>query len=467
MKVRLGLSLAASVSIIAGACAAGAGTGGGAPQPESNEYTTQAAVYLSQAQNAEEDSVAENRYEQALEAANEGIEADSTNAQSLYQAGLSLVMLDRNYERADSLLSRATELFPDYEPDVAQVREQAWVNLYNSAIGPLNAGNYEEAERLFQLANQMFDDRPEAFLNLGSIYAQQGEAEQAIEAFRQGLEAARTQAEMLAQADTVDPVQQEQAQQSEELAVQNLGQLLTQTGQSQEAVSVYQEYLNDNPDDIQVLSNLAVALNQAEMSDSAQAIYDNLLSREGLNARDLGSIGVGLYQAEQFDRAADAFQRALDMNPRNRDAAYNLAQAYFAGEMWEQALEASERALELDPHNGNIYKLRARSFAETGDQAQGGRVLEEYEELSFELQGLQFQPSGNGGGTINGTLTNHSVPEGEPIIIEFHYADTEGNQIGTEEQTIPAPAQGDSRGVEVLINSDQEIGGYWYDVVQP
>lgn len=470
MKVRFGTVLAMAVALIAGACASGGGGGGGGEEgiePRTNQYTNSATLFMQQAQQAESDSLAQERYEQALESAEEGIEADSMNPQSYYQAGFALVMLDRDYDRADSLLSTAVDLYPGYREQIAPVRERAWINLYNQALQPLNSGDIQGAIELFEQANQLYGDRPEAYLNLGTAYAQMGETEEAAQAFRDALEVIRQQSEAVAQADSVRPEERENIQRNNRIAVQNLGRTLNQLGRNQEAVAVYTEYLENHPDDIEVLSSLAVALSRAEMPDSARAINENLLDREGLTAQQYITVGVGLYQAEQFERAAEAFERALEQNSRSRDAAYNLAQAYFSSEDWDLAVESARRVLELDPRNGNLYKLLARSLAEAGDQQTAGDVLEEYQALSFETQGLQFQPSPDGGATVTGVLSNRTVPQGEPIILEFHFAADDGSQLGTQQQTIPAPGVNETRRFEVIFNSDETPTAYHYEVVRP
>lgn len=468
MNVRSALILAISLALVGGACASAGTSGEEGIRPQDNEHTNAATLFLTQAQNAEDPEEREQGYRNALEAAMEGIQADSMNPQSYYQAGFALVMLEEDYAQADSLLDRATDLYSgdEFVEQISQVREQAWVNLYNQAIEPLNQGRTDEAIRLFQQANRMFDGRPEGFLNLGALYAQEGETEQAAEAFRDALEAVEVQSQRLEQADSVAPQQRESLQESERLASQNLGRMLTELGRSEEAIEVYEDYLERYPDDIQALSNLAVALTRAEMPDSAQSVYEGLLSRDDLTTQEYITVGVGLYQAEEWDRAAEAFQQAAERNPQSRDALYNLSQAYFAGERWEQAANTAEEVQELDPRNGNVYKLWARSLAETGDQQRGGDVLEEYEDLDFELDGLQFQVNQNGA-TVSGVLTNRTVRQGEPIILRFHFSDDQGNEIGTQDETIPAPGQDDSTRFEVTFNSSETVGGYWYEVVEP
>ncbi|MFW6199400.1 MAG: tetratricopeptide repeat protein [Gemmatimonadota bacterium] len=471
MRARLGLLLATSLTVGLGACAAGGAGGGATPSeegypPEQNEFTATAQLNLEQAEGAESDSVAEARYEAALEAADEGIEADSLNPLPYYQAALSLVMLDRDYERAASLLDEAEELYPEFRENTVGVREQGWINLYNRAIEPLNQGELEEAARLFEQANDMFSGRPESHLNLGSIYSQLEEPERAVEAFETALEVANSQVEDLAAMDTVDQELMESARQSQTLAVQNLAQTLQSLERFDEAVAVYDEYIEANPEDIEALSLYASILSQANMPDSATAIYEELLARDDLSSVEYGYVGVGLFGAERWEPASEAFERALDLNPRSREPVFNLVQAEFSSEDWEAVLDATERALELDPRTGILYQQRARALVETGDEEAGSDVLEEYQSLDFELDGLQLQTTGSGG-SVTGVVTNNAVAEGEPIMLRFHFTNPTGDEIGTDEVTVPAPAEGSNAQLEALYQGEEELGGYWYEVVQP
>ncbi|MDX1566491.1 MAG: tetratricopeptide repeat protein [Longimicrobiales bacterium] len=473
MRARFGLLLATSLTLGLGACAGGggAGAGGATPSeegypPEQNEYTATAQLNLNQAQSAETDSVAQARYEAALAAAEQGMQQDTLNPLSYYQAALSLVMLERDYPRAASLLDQAEELYPAFRENTVGVREQGWINLYNRAIEPLNQGNLEEAARLFEQANEMYSGRPEAYLNLGSIYSQLNQPEDAAEAFESALEVADEQVQRLAAMDSVDQAMMESARQSQNIAVQNLAQTLQSLERYGEAVSVYEEYIQENPDDIQALSLYASILSQANMPDSATAIYESLLARDDLSSVEYGYVGVGLFGAERWEQASQAFRRALELNPMSREPAFNLVQAEFSSEDWQAVLDATENALELDPRTGILYQQRARAFVETGDQQTGSDVLEEYQSLAFELDGLQLQTTG-GGGNVTGILTNNSVAQGEPIVLRFHFTNPTGDEIGTDEVTVPAPAEGGNAQVEARYQGEETLGGYWYEVVRP
>lgn len=462
MRVRFGVALAASLTIVGGACATGGGGGGGdgGIEPRSNEHTNAAQLFLTQAQSAEDSATAAGYYRQALQRAQVSVQTDSLNPRGYYQVGVAAVQLGE-YELADSMLAQAVELYPGYEQDVRQLREQGWINLYNGAIEPMNRGNLEEALRLFEAANQLYAGRPEGFLNAGSIHSQMGNAEEAAEAFRSALDVIRSD-----RIEQVDSATAATWRENEQIAVFNLGQALAQAGQYQAAIEAYDAYLARNPDDVAALSNLAVILVQAEMPDSAMAIYEDLLERPDLTSREFFSAGVGLYQIERYDMAAGAFESALEMTPRARDPLFNLVQAHFAGENWQQVVETTERLLELDPYNGNTYKMRAKALVETGDQRAAGRVIEDYQALPFEISGLRLTAT-TSGGRIQGVLTNRTLSQGTPIQMRVHFLGADGTEVATQNVTVQAPAQDDSTPFNSQVSSEQEVSGYWYEVVSP
>lgn len=462
MRVRVGLFLAASLTIVGGACATGGGGGGGEEgiEPRSTEHTNAAQLFLTQAQSAEDSAAAAGYYQQALERARVAVQTDSTNPMGYYQAGVAAVQIGQ-YQTADSMLATAVELYPGYEQDVRQLREQAWIDLYNSAIEPMNQGNLEESLNRFQAANDVYQGRPEGFLNAGSIYSRLGQPAEAAEAFQRAIDIIRSD-----RIEEVDSATAATWRENEQVAVFNLGQALAQAGDFVAAVDVYEQYLERNPDDVAAISNLAVVLVNAEMPDSAMAIYEELLERPDLSAREYFSAGVGLYQIERYDMAADAFEEALAQTPRSRDQLFNLVQAEFAAENWQEVVDHTERLLELDAYNANTYKMRAKALVETGDQQAAGRVIEEFQALPFEISGLSLTAT-SGGGRVEGVLTNRSLSQGTPVQIRVHFLGAQGDELGTEDVTVQAPAQDDSAAFTASISAGEEVSAYWYEVVSP
>ncbi len=474
MKFQLGVVLAASLVIVAGGCAAGSsggggGGGGGAPAPSDveegvpprdNMFTRTAALALSQAMQNADPGERRSRYEEALQAALDGIVNQPNNPQSYRQAGEAYVGLN-DFTGADSMWTRAEDLYPLYSFDLNPLREQQWVNQYNQAVNQIQAGQMDAAVPMLEAAHTIYKGRPEAMLNLGSLHAQLGNDDEAVRWYRTSLELLRGP-EREAQPEDVQATWSD----NEEIAAFNLAQILANSGRNEEAEVAYRTYLERSPDNVTALSNLAVVLMSMDRNDEAAEIYQGLLARTDLDSRDYYVTGIGLYNAENYSMAAQAFGRSYELIPESRDALYNYAQAlYLAGEL-DELYPAAVALAEMDPHNNNVYRLLAQGLMAQGDTAEAARVLEEeMAALPFEIDGTNLQPFGGGGGVVNGELVNHSLAEGGSIEIRVFFYGSDGMEIGTEDVSVPVPAAEMREFFRAEIDTDQDVVAYRYEVI--
>ncbi len=477
MNVRLGLALAAAVVFAGTGCASGgaAGPSGSAEapvaagerlevgvRPRDNEHTRSAELYLTQALSAEEEAQARTRFEQALQASLAGITADPGNPKSFYQAGQAYVGLN-DFVGADSMLTRAEELHPVYELESVQWRERGWVEAYNQAITPLNEGNLERAVELFEQADALYSARPEALLQLGSLYSRMDRPEDAVEAFRKAAEMLEgTREEQLA-----DTAGAEIWEQHWQIATLGLGQSYMLAEMYPEAADHFGSLLAEDPGNVEIMGNLAGVLSQLGQADSVQALYDNLLNRADLSERDLFNAGVGLYQIENYGKAGEAFQKAADMNPFNRDARLNLAQTYYAAEMWNELIPAAREVLKVDPRNSLVWIFLTRALSETEQTEEANAVFQEFEAIGYEVQNLRLEPGANGGAVIYGEVKNTSLEPGTTVTLRFHFGGPEGQEIGTVDVRVQAPEAEGVRAFQGELQSSQPVTGYTYEVIAP
>lgn len=470
MRFQPGVLLAASMVIVAGACAAGSGGGAaetatppgveeGVP-PRDNMFTRTAALALSQAMQNADPGERQSRYQEALQATLDGVANDPGNPQSYRQAGEAYVGLN-DLVGADSMWTRAEDMYPLYSFDLTPLREQQWVNQYNLAVNQIQAGNTEGAIPLLELAHTIYKGRPEAMLNLGSIHAQLANVGDAVRWYRAALDMLRGP-EFDAQPVDVQATWSE----NEEIAAFNLAQILANAGRNEEAEVAYRTYLERSPDNVTALSNLAVVLMSMDRNDEAAEIYEGLLARTDLDSRDYYVTGIGLYNAENYSMAVQAFGRSYELIPESRDALYNYAQAlYLAGEL-DELYPAAVSLIEMDPYNNNVYRLMAQGLMAQGDTAEAARILEdEMATLEFEIDGTMLQPFGGGGGIVNGELLNHSLDEGGSINIRVFFYGSDGMEVGTQDISVPVPAAEMREVFRVQFDSDQDVVAYRYEVI--
>jgi tetratricopeptide (TPR) repeat protein len=479
MNFRVGTALVLGIAVLAGGCA----SSGESRAPESslisyegdelpdwvqalpegtpptdNDHTTQASLYLLQAPGSSSDEQRIERYNEALGHAQAGIEAAPGNPQSYLQAGEALLGLDR-LEEAMEMFDRAEEIYPRYIAETIGYREQAWIDEYNVGVEHLQAGDVEAAIGQFERANVAYQNRPEAFLNLGATYAQVGRYEDSAEAFGQVIEV--VEGPWL---DRVDEETRASWLEMAEPARTNRAQLLIRLERYEEAAEMYAMLIETDPENLDYLTAYASALVASGQGESASDLFDELLNREGLEAADYFTIGVGLYQVEEFEGAAEAFRRTYAVVPNHRDAAFNLAQTLYLIEAWEELDPVSEKLLEIDELNELAYRFRANALLQLGREEQAMEVYTTGEDLPIVMDELALQPSGSDI-VLGGQLSNFGAPAGTEVRLVFTFYDDTGMEIGTDDATVRFEAEGEARPFQVNV-PEGAFFGYSYRVIR-
>jgi len=253
----------------------------------------------------------------------------------------------------------------------------------------------------------------------------------------------------------------------EALLTSSRAMLLSRQERHNEAADEYGVYLDKYPGDISALSQMAAQLAASGMADSAQAIYDNLLSGEQMGIRDYFNVGVGLYMADSFARAAEAFQKVVDVSPQNRDALLNLTTSLYQAEDWEACVPVARQLVELDPFGAENHPMLARCLSETDEGLAAGKVIEEYQALSFTIGAAALSPNAGGGASVTAQLTNKTLAPGTMITILVHFSGGDGATVGTSSLRVEAPAIEETVDFRADLTSDEEVMGYYFQIVPP
>lgn len=460
MRFRSGLALTLAAGLVMGGCAAGA-AGGGGPSvsptgktyepgiaPRDSRFTTPATLYIAQGQ-----------FEQALQEAQQGIAADSTNPRHYFLLGQAHAGLG-NTEEANAAWARAEQLYPAYELEIEPARESAWADAFNQGVEAYNSNDMAGAVAAWTRANEIYQLRPEAYQNLAAIYTQQGDYEQAIAAYQGALAAVESEpaARVLEEEEIAD------REASRATALENLAELLLFTEQHAQAEELFREQMQQDPDNVALQGKLAAAIAaQPGRESEAQAMYNELLGRSDLDAATLMEIGVVLFQQQDFARAAEAFERVTEARPNSRDAWYNLANALYAAESWEALIPIGERLMEIDPLNYDGSLMLARAYRDAGQNDNALRELERIEAAPIRLQKLQTR-QGAGRTTVSGEVMGGQASAGTPFQLRFTFYGENGAALGTETVTVNAPATETVTPFEVHLQTETPAVGYTYEV---
>lgn len=491
-----GVILALSLGAVVGACASSGagGSGSGGIRPRDTRLTRDAEQKIALAMLRSSDEEKRALYEQALESAKQAIQEDSANPQGYFVAGQAYANLD-DFENADLAWDKAEELYPPFATELMSERENAWVRAYNLAIGELQADNLDGAIRYMELADAIYQGRPEARMQLGFLYAQRNETDKAISAYRGALDILRG----------TPPFEMDEAMKAdwasnEEMVVSNLAHLLTSAGRDSEAEELYREILTTDPQNVRARVGLAEVLVKQGRTEEAEQLYNELLSGADLSYNHYLMIGVAMFQAEQYERSAYAFRQAVRVNPYSRDGYYNLAQALFMyadeledqrqaasgaqarelgqqiGAAYEELATSAEKVLELDPFNRNIIAYMARAYQALHEMASDNatkdqfrkkiqEALDRHEGAELEIMDISITPSDTEV-TLTGRLLNLKVAEGAPIRLRFNMLDTAGTVIGSNEVSVSAPAANATTDFRVTVQINGELAGWSYARIQ-
>ncbi|XP_012279363.1 UDP-N-acetylglucosamine--peptide N-acetylglucosaminyltransferase 110 kDa subunit isoform X1 [Orussus abietinus] len=218
----------------------------------------------------------------------------------------------------------------------------------------------------------------EAYSNLGNVYKERGQLQEALENYRH---AVRLKPDFIdgyinLAAGLVAAGDMEQAVQAYVTALQynpdlycvrsDLGNLLKALARLDEAKACYLKAIETRPDFAVAWSNLGCVFNaQGEIwlaihhFEKAVALDPNFLDAY----INLGNV---LKEARIFDRAVAAYLRALNLSPNNAVVHGNLACVYYEQGLIDLAIDTYRRAIELQPNFPDAYCNLANALKEKG-----------------------------------------------------------------------------------------------------
>jgi tetratricopeptide (TPR) repeat protein len=465
MRVRSGLILTLAAGLLGGCAAATSSTGGttapaGATaggksyppgtRPSESKFTTTAKL-----------NIAQGKFNEALQLAQQGIAADTVNPQHYFLAGQAYAGLG-DYAAADSMYRIAERKYPAYEREIEPSREEAWAKAFNAGVEAYNAQKVDEAIKNWEQANLIYAGRPTAFQNLAALYTQQGKYEPAIAAYRAGLASLETKP----QTRELTPEEVTEREESKVSMTENLAELLQFTEQYAESEKLFREQLAADSTNVGLQAKLAAAIAaQPNREAEAQAIYSKLIGRTDLKPEDVMSVGVALFNSKDYANAAKAFQRLTVARPNSRDAWYNYANALYASDQFQPLVAAGERLLQLDPLNEDAALILARSYKETGANDKALATLEKNDALPVKAKDLAMR-IGAGKVTVNGTLVGNRAAAGTPVTLRFSFQDAAGTTLGTQEVTVNAPAKDATAPFTLTFENATAPVGYSYELVR-
>ena len=141
-----------------------------------------------------------------------------------------------------------------------------------------------------------------------------------------------------------------------------------------EALSCYEEILDQNPTHLEALLKKGNILGRFGRFNEAMICYDGVLLQEKENLLALLNKGLCHHNIGQYDVAISCFNLVLKIKPQNRIALYNKSSSIIKSGKIKEGLEILSELIELD----SSYKQQAKYDVDFVDI----KLLNEFKEIT-------------------------------------------------------------------------------------
>lgn len=147
----------------------------------------------------------------------------------------------------------------------------------------------------------------------------------------------------------------------------NIGVLLEQRGQAEEAVKEYRIALGLDPNYADAHFNLGVALVRLTRLDEAERSFRDAIRLSPGDAPAHVNLANILYRRSDWDAAAAAYAEAVRIAPHDQDARLGLARSLAKKTRYDEAIAEFRRLLLIAPNSAVAHRDLANAYIREGD----------------------------------------------------------------------------------------------------
>lgn len=236
--------------------------------------------------------------------------------------------------------------------------------LFKKASNKHKKGDHAAARLLYQRNLKRYPEHVDSLYMLGTLYAEQGDLQKASNYLLQAAERAPR-----------SPMIQN-----------NLGNVYLQSGEYDEAVLCYQKTLKIDASVTQANYNLGQAFAQLGKLHEAIACYEKSVQQQPHYFSAWFNLGKMALVLGQYEKAIAAFRKALVIQPNSLLTMHSLGSALAVDDKNDEAISCYERLLEVKPEDESAKHALATLKGEKTERAPKGHIAAVFDELSGSFE---------------------------------------------------------------------------------
>ncbi len=348
----------------------------------------------------------------------------------------------------------------ELQANIDQAYRALWGPMVNDGVRLLAEGDIEGAEEKLSNAVEIRPDGKEGRLGLGAVHQAKKEYDLAIEQYNRALEIDPAYKQALIRLGQTYQLKAEEAAQAG-----NATQAEQIAGQ---AAEVYESYLTENPDDLEIKIQLAGLHATLGDMESAEPIIREIMTSDSVNADVFTDFGFRLANAQQLDLAEEVLTSAVTMtDSMSAEPLQYLAFVKIQKEDLEGAQAVLTKQLELEPDNPEAWEYLGYVRRDLGNTEGAQEAFEKAEQIPLQLEGLRLSQNNDKTWSVQATFSNRTEEPVQNLKVKFVLVSGEGQILETKEADLagqPLPA-GQAENVTVQFSTPADNPRVRYDIL--
>ena len=411
--------------------------------------------------------ISKNKWQDANKVLGENLADCGDNAEFHYLYGITLARVS-----PDSTVKALNELAAadslngnpgaedELQANIDQAYRALWGPMVNDGVRLLSEGDLEAAEDKLSTAVEIRPDGKEGRLGLGAVHQAKKEYDLAIEQYNKALGIDPTYKQALIRLGQAYQLKAEEAAEAG-----NTAQAEQIAGK---AAEVYESYLAENPDDLEVKIQLAGLHATLGNMEAAEPIIRDIMDSDSVNVDVFTDFGFRLANAQQLDLAEEVLSRAVTLSDSMAaEPLQYLAFVMIRKEDLEGAKGVLTKQLELEPDNPEAWEYLGYVRRDLGDTEGAQEAFAKAEQIPLQLEGIRMNQNADKTWSVQATFSNRTEEPVQNLKIKFVLVSGDGQILETKEASLAGEplAAGQAENVTVQFSTPADNPRVRYDIL--